>query len=163
LEDWKIKMIYLEYDCIDTGLGFARGNFQFFKVDQSAKQGTRTVLTIDIQPWRKIIRTYEAVYSPILENWESLDLQKIKISARQAFNIAEKNGGSDARAKVANKCLVTVFMVAPGSRYGGWSVEYTIHDENLGSNTIYEVLVDPQNGKSEVVSAPSPARITPMR
>ena len=149
-----VQMFFLENDCMDTGLGFTRGNFTFFKVDQSDKQGTRTVITIDIQPWRKIIRTYKAVYSPIVENWGRLDLQKIKVSARQALDIAEKNGGSDARGRVANKCLVSVSMFARDSEYDGWDVRYTTSDEKSGINTIYEVYVDPQNGKSTLISIP---------
>lgn len=154
LEDWKIKMIYLESGCTNIGFGFTRGSLRFFRVDRSFMQGTRTVLTMDMLPWRKIIRTYEALYSPILENWESLDLQKIKISSKQAVDVAEKNGGSDARTKVENKCSVIVSMIAPGSVYDGWTVRYKTSDENSEFNTIYEVLVDPQDGKFQVVPLP---------
>lgn len=152
LENWKIKMVSLDYDCTDTGLGFTRGYFRFFKINQSEKQGTRTVLTMDIMPWRKIIRAYEAVYSPILENWDSLDFQKIKISSKQAIEIAENNGGIDARNKIANKCFVTISMIAPGSGYGGWTVNYSAVNENSASEDVYKVLIDPQDGKFLVIT-----------
>jgi len=153
LENWGIKYVILDNDCVDAGYGFARGSFKFFKIASSAKGGSRAVMTMDIQPWRKITRVYSAVYSPVIEKWTSLDFEKVKISARQAFEIAEKNGGSDARSKVENKCFVSVSMLAPGSGYN-WIVRYTVSNEKIGPNTIYEVLVDSRDGKFQVVSLP---------
>jgi hypothetical protein len=153
LEDWKVKMIYLDYDCVDTGAGFNRGLLEFFKVDDSSDKGeVRTVLTADVMPWRKIVRWYQAVYSPVLEDWGELDLKKITISAKQAIEIAEKNGGSDVRAKIANKCTVNISMIAPGSGYGGWVITYsTTKSEKLQSTNIFKILIDPKDGKFQLV------------
>lgn len=150
LENWEIKYVILENNCTDAGRGFMRGSFEFFKVASSTKGGSRAVMMMDIQPWRKITRVYSAAYSPVVEKWTGLDFEKVKISAIQAIEIAEKNGGSDARNKVENKCLVSVSMIAPGSGYN-WIVNYTVINEKKVSNTIYEALVDSQDGKFQVV------------
>ncbi len=153
LKDWKVKWISFDCDCVDTGAGFDRGFLQFFKVSLSNKQEARTVLTMDIMPWRKIIRRYQAVYSPVIEDWDALNLETMKISAKHAVEIAEKNGGSNLRAEIADKCFVNVSIIASGSGYDGWTVTYsTIKTENSNSKNIFEIHIDPVDGNFRVVS-----------
>lgn len=149
LDNWKIKMISLNTDCSDIGKGFNQAFLRFFKISELNNQQVRTVLTLDILPWHKIARRYQAVYAPVLENWEVVDLRKIKINASQAAEIAEKNGGSKARANVGDNCFVDMYVLSSGSGYLGWTVNYFLQNSNLKS--IFRILIDPQDGSFSVV------------
>ncbi len=152
LDHWYIKRVLFDYGCADIGKGFERGRLQFFKVGDFNGKGVRTVMDIDLMPMRKIIYRAEEIYSPVVEKWEAIDLKAIKISAEEAVEIAERMGGSDARAKVADSCFVNIDLLPKGVvGYNGWTVSYRIFSERSSIETIFEILINPQNGNFQVV------------
>lgn len=153
VDDWNIKRVIFDYDCVNTGMGFERGRIRLFKVGIIAGKESRTVLDIDLMPTNKVIRIGEGIYSPIVEKWDALDLNNIKISAEQAIKIAEQNGGKNARNKVANECFVSIDLLTGGLvGYNGWTVSYRVFNAYSSLETMFEVLIDPQNGNFQVVT-----------
>lgn len=82
---------------------------------------------------------------PPIFGWSSINLEDLKITADEAFAIAESNGGSDFREKVKNSCTIHVLM----SPYMNnetrkiWHITYdTDYSERL------EILVDSNNGET---------------
>jgi hypothetical protein len=150
-DKWNIKQVLFDYTCADTGKGFERGRLRLFKVGVTDGKESRTVLDVDLMPVRQIIRRGEGIYSPVIENWKFIDLKEIKVSAEQAIEIAERNGGSKARAKVADKCFVNIDLLAGGSGYNGWTVSYQAFNERSSLETIFEIRINPQDGVFLVV------------
>jgi hypothetical protein len=76
------------------------------------------------------------------DKWNSFDLRKFNITADDALQLVEENGGKEARSKNKNDCRILVKTSAQNN--GSWDVSYYI-----GASVIFEMLIDPYSGKYE--------------
>lgn len=136
LETWKLYRMNFTLGCdqVDTGLQYAQ--FVFFTVINGQK--TRVEHFIEIDPSRKFAQAMETKYDPNLANWKAIDLSKVKISAREALQIAEKDGGLEKRTAAKNECSVSVGISRDTVIYDGWLVDY--------SPSIFLDKIDPATG-----------------
>lgn len=83
--------------------------------------------------------------APFWNAWHRLDLITFKISPEAALQIAEQNGGKNARPKSANQCDIDIFM--PEENKNMWFVDYTYP-------TNFSMVIDPHNGDYKILPTP---------
>jgi hypothetical protein len=121
LEGWNLYSLSASRNCADTPIGFDRYWIIYFKT-VAERYTTREM---DIYPLQK-----EAVWAgnidfprPFPFGWKSVDLKKLKITADDALQRAETNGGMIARQAVNNACNIFIGLT-PNADNGNWSVSY---------------------------------------
>jgi hypothetical protein len=120
--------------------GFQNGRFDFFKVvNENGIQSLRSRF-IDIDTRGNFIYVKELKYSPASGSREVIDLKGLKVSAEQAFEIAESNGGKEKRLLAENACRVSVVLSPNSAGYRGWEVIYTSTDTG---DFLFRIQVDP--------------------
>ncbi len=136
-------------DCeeIEQGL-FSEGEIYSFKVIQTGKEETRVEYRNFILPSDHSVKTSRGEYTPNIQKKEPLDLTRYRISAEEAIQIAEKNGGVERRLQYGNDCKINAF--ASGLKDTGWEVYYKNNRDNWW-HTIFMVTIDPQTGSFEVL------------
>ena len=140
MEDWSVYYVYLNRDCHNDLGGFDSFVAIYFKVINVNSQNEYTTRQIDIFPLaRQVTWGSGSNYPrPFLRDWNSADLSNFKVTADEALQIAEDNGGEDARLRVSNNCNISVS--SPHNNDDDWSVSYYFRAS-------FQVIVDPYNGK----------------
>ncbi len=142
LSDWKVYDMTFVKDCVDTPVGFDGVIVVYFKFDGTRYESRR----IDISPQVKAAQWRGTLSFPRSSpEWKSVDIDNFKVTADDALQIAEANGGQDTRRAVKNNCYVSVSI--PNMNYEGWEVEYS----SGGTTTIFKIDVDPLTGKYKIV------------
>jgi hypothetical protein len=121
LEDWNVYSVSFSGDC-ENDMGFNLSSITYFKMVEKNYYTTRFINVIaylGVVKWGS-----DATYSrPIIDRWDSVDLAGSNISADDAQQIAEDNGGKEFRSQVDNICSFRV-----GSPYfnknGKWRLSY---------------------------------------
>jgi hypothetical protein len=81
-----------------------------------------------------------------LFGWKSIDIKRLKVTAEGALQVAEMNGGKDARLAVGNKCRISLLLPSNISN-GDWDVFYNTD----GTRTIFQVIINPYSGKYRIL------------
>lgn len=81
----------------------------------------------------------------LFDKWYSIDLEKLTVALEDALQIAEKNGGEQARLSVKNRCTVNLSL-SPYP-YAQWNISYS-----LAPKRIFEVRIDAYTGEYEVLN-----------
>jgi len=142
MEDWQVFSIDFKRDCRTIHNGFDSFTAIYFKEITINSEKQYTTRQIDIYPLAKQVTWGDGSEYPysIFKPWYAIDFPNFKISADKAFQIAEENGGADARLARNNECGI---IVSSSQNYPNkWSVSYYI----LAS---FQVLINPYNGKFE--------------
>ena len=125
LEGWDVYSIYFQSECKDNPQGFNEFSIVYYKA-LGVKNWERryTVRLVDIFPWQGLIRWGgDSDFSvPLLSAWDNIDLLKFKITPLDAMQIADKNGGKEARLHVGDVCTISVSMFQQDD--GMWEVAY---------------------------------------
>jgi hypothetical protein len=145
LEDWKIFKLHFDRDCADNPTGFDYVNMTFFKTDGDQYSARE----IDVYPLAK-----EADWGgdthfprPFLFGWKSIDLEKLKVTADDALQMAETNGGKEARLAEKNSCYILV-MLSPNTDHENWGVYY--YGDH--SATLFAMTINPYSGEYQIIS-----------
>ena len=141
--DWEIYLMFLERDCRISIEGFDSFNVIYYKMvttDSKTKYVTRQ---IDVNPLAKQVTWGDGSEYPrsFIRPWHDIDFENFKVTADEAFQIAEVNGGNDARAKRKNDCGVLVSLLQ--DHPNKWGVDYYVLAD-------FHVLVDPYSGKTQI-------------
>lgn len=144
LDDWKLDGMSFGMDCKDIDYGPQYASFRFYNVVQFRDKESRVVHDINIVPQESIVWWTEVEYYPKLANWGSLNLTQVKISVNDALQIAEKNGGNQARLAVNNQCKFVASIPIWG--YEGWNITYT------GETRLFDINIDPLTGEYQIIS-----------
>ncbi len=131
---------------IEQGL-FSWAKLDSFKVIQTGKEETRIEYNNFITPSDHDLITSRVEYTPNINKWEPLDLTQFQISAKEAIQIAEKNGGAEKRLKYENDCEINV--VAIGTKGNVWDVSYRNNRDDWWY-TIFKIAIDAQTGSFEI-------------
>jgi hypothetical protein len=141
-QGWELNSMDFQLGCSQISNGFQNGRFTFFKVAKETNPEVRMSSFIDIDPRGNFVFLKEEQYYPKLVDWEVIDVENLKVSADQALQIAESNGGEERRKSVGNACNISLIL-NPG-RDGEWIVLYTETDELV---SFFSVLIEPPTGK----------------
>jgi hypothetical protein len=145
---WNVSELRYYIECDDVESGPSILSIELFRVDNSARQGTRFVHRIVIGNPSGTIYWSETKRYPATENWQSADIAEFKIPAKTALKIAEQNGGQDLRMALSD-CRVFV-TIAPHLSKQEWVVRY---ETNLldGWHDLLDVYVDKESGESRTI------------
>jgi hypothetical protein len=139
LSNMNLFLMHYSLDCSETENGFQYAQFMVSKIIKTDRGETRIRHGIEIDPRNNYVAAWETEYYPVLANWKSIDLSKVKISEERALQIAEKNGGQKKRIEVNNECHISVGISRDTIIYDGWMVNY--------SPSIFFDKIDPVTGK----------------
>jgi hypothetical protein len=73
-------------------------------------------------------------------------MTKLKVTADDALQIAEEQGGRNKRASVNHECSFNVVLAPSSVHYKGWVVWYQIV-QNERVETLFNLWTDPYTGK----------------
>lgn len=143
LEGWSVYNLHSFRDCSDNPVGFDNFIITYFKID-----GDRYIArAIDIWSLSKdaAIGGDMSFPRPFLigwSNWPSLDLKGLKVTAAEALQIAEAQGGKTFRGTVNNQCDISV------SLGDSWHISYTPN----GSGSSFQISIDLYSGEYRITS-----------
>jgi hypothetical protein len=142
--DWSIYDISFYGDCRYESVGL-----DWFKIVYIEDVGKQTYNAYEVT----ISSLYGSVQLSELPNLQrpvfglnSINLDKLKITADDALQIAEENGGRDVRLNVDNKCRISI---STGDQ--DWYVRYSKQDSSFISS-IFEIDIDSYTGKYKVLN-----------
>jgi hypothetical protein len=146
-QDWKVNRLVFRLDCEHANKGPQQLSIVLYKIVQLREEESRFVRDIFIMPMKRSVEWSEAELQPVQENWESIDLEQIKVPAEAALQIAEANGGSEARSAIGNACDIYIRLFEPVA--DGWRVEYAADKD---SDNVFMIFVDPLTGEFKIIS-----------
>jgi len=141
LDGWKLNSMDFGLLCDKKTHGLQYAHFVFYDTQDTEDGGTRIVHNIVIDPERSSVNVWALRYSPVVINWKTIDLTTAAITADDALQIAESNGGTETRNKVGDDCYISVSFFFDSASYDGWTVSYY---QNPG--TLLEINIDPITG-----------------
>jgi len=144
LADWQLKTMYFNLACTQSDVGFQSGIFTFIRKKETNGHRSRIERIIKIDPGNKFVYVTEDEYTPSSWDWKVIDMARIKVSANEALQIAESNGGKEKRQAVANACYISLILSPSPLNDNGWIVSYTLYDEYV---SFFSVLTDPYTGE----------------
>ena len=156
LEDW--QLVYAGFQvrqCHDVLGKFDIAALSFYK-----RNGVRNIVHgMWIDPLHGIVTIGDD--SGYVGIWKGIDLKNIPVnSADTALQMAEENGGREARLLAKNECYIYIlfapyvlkhsFLSHPFYRYDwGWSIRYV----NDALTAIFNMTIDPYTGKYKIPKA----------
>lgn len=144
-ERWEMAHMTFRLDCRDVGVGKQVGVFLMFRNSGDFLHKARVERHLGVFPQDRVITYWEVLEEvPELQPLTAIDMKRVKISADQALQIAERNGGSAKRGEVRDDCGIDVYML--GWQGNQWRVEYTYLLSAKRSET-FRVIVDAETGK----------------
>ncbi len=149
LSDWAVSDYSYQLGCREIDVAPYPQSVQFvfhqvLKHDNTLD--SRVERYIFITPNEGLLEWRESEYSPDFSSHLYFDLSQVKISAEEALQIAENNGGKDYRGTLDNQCDISVFLKYSDSLFSNsydWLVYYS-HD--------FSVKVDKQTGVYKINS-----------
>jgi len=142
LDNWKLSEVLLPTECNKYSQGFANGYFTFFQTLWSNGSIFYIVRSMNIsQQFNTLSWGGDTTYAHPIFGWKGYDLSKMKITAEDALNIAEQQGGEKFRLTYSNQCGIFVSL---GD--SGWRIIY--------SRPSYSFIIDidPYTGAFKVVN-----------
>jgi len=146
IESWKLNELFFKLDCEHAPLGPQFMSLDLFKSVHVRQTNSRLWRAIFIKPQQNQVSWIGIEYYPERSRWSSLDFAQIKIPAEQALQIAESQGGQEARLAAENKCWIDGALVA-GLRDNDWRIAYT----GEGLVRLFEINIDEQTGTYKIV------------
>ncbi len=144
LDDWKLNLMSFNTVCRVIDFGFQNAIFGYFKSVPTQDGSSRLTANLYVDPTENTVSILEEVYTPDLNQWESIDLSQVTINAFDALQIADANGGKEFLASVNNHCTVLALYDAEG-KYEGWYVTY-FNDE-----LSFRMNIDAETGEFRIV------------
>src|SRR5271157_5047206 len=128
---------YVELLFKRTTSGFETFYLTYYKTVTVGWEIKYAVRTIGMEPWHGVVAWggTETCTVPLWEAWHRINLTNFKRPAEAALQIAEKNGGKEARSQNANKC--GIYVSRPDN--DTWQLDYT-------SDANFTMLINPYTG-----------------
>lgn len=150
LDDHNLYSISFDLDCSSAnGGGFSLAEFRSNDVIQAKNGDIRLEHWIMITPGQNIVSTMADYHRPNVNHKTPFDLRQFKITADEALQMAESNGGSAARLQAGNDCRISI---SSGDAQD-WFILYTHYPdkgEHVGT-TLYQARIDPRTGEYKVL------------
>lgn len=84
----------------------------------------------------------------VFSGWKYINLDKLKVTAEEALEIAENNGGQQARLTIKNRCRINLLLGPYPSP--NWWISYS---QNISAKEIFEMKIDAYTGKFDVTES----------
>ena len=124
-ESMDLAKLVFRLDCDEANLGPQIAQIQLHKLIVEENEKGKENRYIVIVPKANLVYITDSKYQTVLKkDWDSIDLSKIKISAEEALQIAELNGGVEVRAERQNQCSIGIVISADGDNFD-WLINYT--------------------------------------
>lgn len=145
LVSWKLHSVVFYTECQHIDQGAQKSVFEFYKITPSlfSRRGYEETITIEPAS-RSIWLKREGLHSRMIYK-SSMDLAQLKVSADDAFRIAEENGGYETRMGVGNNCSVSA-VLAPDGVAQNWIINYFNKDDAH----LFDITIDQYTGRYEV-------------
>lgn len=152
LENWHLYRMSFSRGCQDDPAGFNSGEITYFKAIHGPFNYTTHVM--DIYPVGGGVSWGGGANFPRpLSGWKSIDVKKLEVNADEVLQMAEENGGRDARLKVENVCEIDVIL-SPNTDSGNvWRVTYFSDLLPTGNSIIFKMHADPYTGEYKILNA----------
>jgi hypothetical protein len=142
-QNWKVESIYFSQDCKDNAQGFNSFHIVYYR-DLGVANLKRRYATrlIDLESWRGLAYWgADAIFSvTLLSRWKTIDLKDFPVSAENALQIAEEQGGNKTDKNHCSTINVSMYQVDNEK----WDVNY------FPAN--FEMYVDANSGKYELLN-----------
>lgn len=150
LRDWHLYSMYFYRGCQDNPTGFDAAKITYFKATNGVFSYTTRVM--DIYPIRNGVSWGGTADFPRpLSGWKSINLEKLKVTADSALQIAEQNGAREGRLQVDNMCTIDI-VLSPNSDSGAfWRITYFSDLLPTGDSVIFKMQVDPNTGEYTIL------------
>lgn len=147
MKEWSIYRMNFYTDCNDSVNGFFMGDFIYFRPTTTELGNVYEAREVWISSQQGRVAWGAGNYYPKpLFGWSEIDLDQI-ISAGDALQIAENNGGKIARLEVNNVCDMFL-SYNPNINSDNWIL--TMSHYNQLPN-IFEIEINPYTGKFRVI------------
>lgn len=145
IDNWKLHFMIFRADCELIDQGPQQGVFELYKITNllSKKKGNEETVNISPETTSILLKNNGLDFNTEYER--SIDLSQIKIPIEVAFQIAEDQGGRNARLKVENNCTVSGVLAPDGSAQD-WEINYF----SKNSAHIFDITIDEFSGKYEI-------------
>ena len=145
LEGWSIYKLFFTGTCNTTPIGFKDADITYFKVDGEHYVTRR----MDISLLEKEADWAGGAVSPRpFFGWKNVDQGKLKVTADDAFQIAEANGAKAIRQAVDNICHFNM-IISPNGDFQDWQIQYYGGPSDA---TLFLINIDPYDGTFEVIT-----------
>lgn len=133
LQKWQIYYASFEKSCEDGSHGYQFGRLIYFREKELDGHLSYNARIVEIDPYYEWVRWGDAYFPiPLFRKWKNFSLLNDWISAEDALQIAEDNGGRDSRLEANNKCLIYV----NSSNQNSWEIDYIGADFHVLVNRI---------------------------
>lgn len=143
LEDWNLYYMHFKTTCHDNPKGFEFAEIAYFiTTSHNLLESSHVGRAFQIVPQYGYVVYSEGTEFPQspFDKWESLNSNKLQISAEDALKAADENGGRTARLAVQNQCTIRASL----SGNTAWNIVISANDSG---STIFRIAVDPYTGK----------------
>lgn len=149
ITDKRLHFLNFGAECKKVEEGPQQAVFELYEIEHSffKRNGNRVTINIDPITGSIWFQTERIPSSEIKGYLSSIDLSNLTILASNAFQIAEMNGGRDARLEIQNDCLVSAIL-APDGAAPDWKIRYF----NRESSHIFEITINEHSGEYEIVN-----------
>ena len=147
LDSWNLSEMFFRMECKDISIGPQFGQINYLKTVKTKDKEAILVRVMEIEPEINQAYTAEIDYYSTQRSW--LDISKVKVSAEQALQIAESNGGSKLRQEMGNNCRIYQSISANKDEYSGWIISYSSYDKPELNRDFY---IDAETGNYKTLS-----------
>ena len=139
-QNWSFLFMLLRTNCGEIKGGFYYADIAYFKTLWYKTTILYTAREIEITPLYRDVGWGGGGpnYPHPIFGWSTVDLKKLKVTADDALNIAEANGGNAAQLRVQNECRIYLNL----SGDYGWNIFY----ENNAGEIMFQIYIDPYTG-----------------
>jgi len=143
-ERWKIAHLFFRLNCQHVGVGLQMANFEMFRNEGDWPNSARVERHMSIFAQDREVTYYDDQAVPDLQPWTAIDIKKVRLSADEALNVAERSGGSGKRPAVGEPCGIRIEM--NGWEGNHWRVTYSYLLSPTRSED-FVVIVDAETGQ----------------
>lgn len=144
LQNWQYDSMAYGMDCDEIAYGPQWATFSIIKYVSSGDKKIRFEKDLLIYPDENRVGWFETGYEDLYSH-PSFTLDQIRISLKDAQQIAEEQGGEGFRLSKNNDCKMIFDIVMAGNRDGNWEVRYRSNGDQ------YVINIDKETGEYQIV------------
>ena len=145
LDGWSLYSMVFGTICLDNRGGFDAVDLTYYK--QLNGEKGYTIHEMEIYPiGGRVTWGGGDDFSRPLFGWKSINLDRMKVTADDALQIAEQTGGKEFRIKYNNSCDISI-LLKPNGDVSDWIVAYFAQ----GSSNIFEIHINPYTGEYNIL------------
>lgn len=141
VDNWSLGLMDFTADCQYIDQGPQKVAFGLYKITDPIFRSSGIEEFIAIDPSTTSIWRSNKRLGPTTMPSAVIDLSRLKITANDAFRLAEENGGKNIRLALDNNCFISASL-APNGLYKDWHVVY----QNNNLDEVFTLLINPYTG-----------------